>query len=127
MSDDAVWSWMGEPNMTNGLTYYQSYMLGYHFPKGVNFLGLISNVYGYYSPQAYGERFAAYDADFAKVDINPVIEWKFGKETVDFLLDFTSRRSFAEPHDAMKDEVYLTCTGREWYLRSFIISWKHTF
>lgn len=86
MSKDDIWSWMGEPNMTNGLTYYQTYMLGYHFPK---------------------------------VDLDPVIEFQFEKETIDFLLDFTSRRSFAEPHSSMNDELYLTCTGREWYLRSF--------
>lgn len=128
MTKGDIWSWQGEPNYTNGFQYYQSYMLGYHFPTGPNFLGVISNLYGFYDNSIFGNEFANYKADFMKIDIDPVIEFLIGDHTtLDFLFDFSSRRSFAENHSSMKDELYLTTTGREWYLRGIIISWIYKF
>lgn len=123
-----VWEWQTGKNYADGLMFYQLYILGYQMPKKVSLVGVMAEFTGHYNGADYGEYADSINGTFVTADISPLMNVAFTKkDSVIFMLNFESRRSFAEEHGSTNEEPLLTCTGSEWFFNRVALSWTHSF
>ncbi len=97
-------------------------------PIALKLAGVMTKCVGYYDGTVYGEFDKTFDGDFAEISISPVFQLCFSeKDNVTFLIDFSSRRSFATKINNNTDMLYTQKTGREWFFKRLALSWTHRF
>lgn len=128
-----VWMWQCSGNKANGWNNYQNIVLAYQMPIVLSRVGILTEIEGHYSSSDYDtgsstHPYYNYNGSFNKIDISPLMQFKFGeKDSLAVLLGFSSRRSFAEAHTEAINEPYLTYSGREWFFNRLALSWSHSF
>lgn len=124
------WYWQGSGRRANSLKNYQSIILAYALPNPViTRVGVMTEIEGFYSATAFDQtKFAGYNSAFKGISISPLAQFQFGeKDSLSFLLGFSSRQSFKEAHTDENLEFYLTQTGREWFFNRIAFSYNHKF
>lgn len=127
--DDELFKFHSDGGLSKGAGYESNYILGYQMPSKLSLVGVKLQFTGalsdYFSDSAYYSKF---DGDFMSINIAGLANYDFDeKNSIVVLVEFGSRRSFAENHDDLEDEPLLTKKGREWYFRRIGCSFTHKF
>ena len=81
---------------------------------------------GYLDENAFAN--PLYDGDFMSISLSPLLQFEFDSHnSLSVLFGFSSRRSFATPHEKDAQEPNLTATGREWYFKRLALSYTYQF
>lgn len=127
-SDCDVWEWATTKGLADGLQYVQNYILAYRLPRAVSMVGVNISGKGHFNKNDYAELYDDYNGSFMQIDVNPLMQVLFTKkDSVYFMLNFKTRRSFEEAHNSEDDEPLLTYSGSEFILYRLALSWTHTF
>lgn len=124
---NTVYEWQASKNQVQGLQYDAQVVLGYQMPLVLSLAGIRFQATGHFDGSDYGAINSTFDGAFASISLSPLFQFSFGdKDSLICLLDFSSRRSFAESNTAAED-VRLHTVGREWYFRRVAFSYTHKF
>ena len=124
---NTVYEWQAAKNQVQGLQYDAQVVLGYQMPLVLSLAGIRFQATGHFDGSDYGAINSTFDGAFASISLSPLFQFSFGdKDSLICLLDFSSRRSFAESNSAYED-VRLHTVGREWYFRRVAFSYTHKF
>lgn len=121
-------NWLTAPGQMNGLQYDTQFILAYQMPLVVYRAGSMFEFYGHYNGNDYGKYNESFNGEFTTAKISPFVQFKFNeKNTVTFLTEFSTRRSFAEDHNSILEEMPLHHSGNEWFINFFGVSWTYNF
>ena len=128
VAEDSIYTWQATKGLTNGWQYDSNIIIGYQLPLKFYRTGFITEFTGYYASSAYEQYNANFNGGFCTISISPFFQIKFEENnTLSILLEFSSRRSFKEPHKLDSEELTLTYAGREWFFNRIGLSWDKTF
>lgn len=123
-----LWNWQVTYCCTNGLQFYESYILAYQMPSTVSLVGLYWELWGHYDTSDYGEYSETYKGDFISTNLSSVMQLTFSKkDSMYIIITFQGQRGFEEEYISSAEEINLTMSCREWYFRRLGISWTHSF
>ncbi len=122
-----AWIWQCSGKRANGWQNYQSLILAYGIPNDVlKRVGVMCELDGFYSSDAF--KYERYNSNFKSISISPLAQFQFGeRDSLNFLVGFSSRRSFVEDHTDGNEELFLTYAGYEWFFNRIALSWNHRF
>ena len=121
-----LWLWQTSGNQVNGWKYYSNAILAYQMPLMLKRAGVMAEVQGYYSSNAYEN--PSYDGDFMRIDISPLLQFQFGeKDSLAVLFNFARRRGYSSEYSEGWEETFLTTISSEWYFNRIALSWTHNF
>lgn len=128
LEDTGIYNWQTVPGQVKGLQYYAQFIIAYQMPLILYRAGIINEFTAHYDGSDYGVFNENYDGDFTTILISPFLQFKLKNEdTVSITLQFSNRRSFAEEHKKLTEEMYLTKIGDEWFINMIAASWTHYF
>lgn len=127
--NDDLYKFHSDGGLSEGAAYESNYILGYRLPCKLSLIGFKAQFLGllkdHFSDSAYYSKF---DGDFMTVNIGGIANYDFNdKNSIVFLVEFGSRRSYAEDCDDYEDEPLLSKKGREWYFKRIGCSFTHKF
>jgi len=123
-----MFQWQTNSAMVDGGYYDFNFILGYQMPLKLNTVGIMCNLNGYLDDDDFASKYDGYNGDFVNINLSPVAIVNFTeKDSVLFLLNFSSRRSFSEDNDDYRKEPLLKNSGREWFFKRIGMSWTHMF
>ena len=121
-----LWLWQTSGNQVNGWKYYSNAILAYQMPLMLKRAGVMAEFQGYYSDNAYAN--AAYDGNFMRIDISPLLQFQFGaKDSLAVLFNFARRRGYSSEYTDGWEETFLSTISGEWYFNRIALSWSHNF
>lgn len=123
-----IYNWQTVPGQTKGLQYDAQVILAYQMPLTLYRAGIMTEFSAHYNSSDYGKFADNYDGDFVTILLSPFVQFNFENgDTLSFLLQFSNRRSFVEPHNKLTEEMPLTKIGQEWFVNMLAASWTHYF
>ncbi len=125
--DFVLYEFQTSENLINDFYMDSNLILGYQMPMKLSLVGIKAEVQGYLGDEKFSS-YGGYCGDFKRISISPVMEYDFSdKNSLFMMVEFDSRRSFAEEHDETCKEPLLTQKGREWYFYRIAFSFTHRF
>ena len=133
-ADGHPWIWAADFPKVNGANYYSNIILGYQMPGAskLGMFGVMAEFEGFYSSSQIAAAYRAYDIDFCRINISPVLVFNFTKKDSLFaLFYFERRRGFDSAKGYVngreQSDVELRCSGGEWHFRRIALRYIHKF
>lgn len=131
-ADGHPWCWAADYNRVNGPNYYVNMILGYQMPLRLAMAGVQAEFDGYYSDRQFDEKYRAFDGDFCRINISPLVVFSLSKkDTLFVLFYFERRRGFDSEKGYVngREQNYLemNCSGGEWYFKRIALRYIHNF
>ena len=131
-ADGHPWVWEADFPKVNGANYYSNIILGYQMPAKFSMVGIMAEFEGFYDSNQIAEPYRAFDIDFCRINISPLVVFNITKnDTIFGVLYFERRRGFESAKEwaggRELNDVERRCTGGEWHFRRVAIRYIHKF
>ena len=132
-ADGHPWVWEADFPKVNGANYYANVILGWQLPfKRVSLVGVQAEFEGFYERGQIAEPYRAFDIDFCRVNVSPLVVFSLTKkDTLFALLYFERRRGFDRAKGYVngreQSELEMNCSGGEWHFRRLALRYVHKF
>lgn len=132
-ADGHPWVWAADVPRVNGANYYADIILGWQLPlKHVSLVGIQAEFEGYYSDSQIDASYRAFDIDFCRINISPLVVFSLTKkDTLFALIYFERRRGFDREKGYVNGReqsiLEMNCSGGEWHFRRVALRYVHKF
>ncbi len=131
-ADGHPWCWAADYHRVNGPNYYVNMVLGYQMPLKLALAGLQLELDGCYFDKQFAERYRAFDGNFCRINISPMLVFSMTKkDTLFVLFYFERRRGFDADRGYVNGReqswLEMNCSGGEWYFKRLAFRYIHKF